>query len=85
MSLKDKVALIPGGSRGIGAATVRLFRQAGAKVVFSYLSAAPQAEALVQECGGPVDAGSCAPILAPTRRRRALAASGRPNGIPKRG
>jgi 3-oxoacyl-[acyl-carrier protein] reductase len=53
MSLKDKVALITGGSRGIGAATVRLFRQAGAKVVFSYLSAAQQAETLVQECGGP--------------------------------
>src|ERR1700736_5835275 len=53
MSLKDKVALITGGSRGIGAATVRLFRQAGEKVVFSYLSAAQQAEALVAECGGP--------------------------------
>jgi 3-oxoacyl-[acyl-carrier protein] reductase len=53
MSLAGKVALITGGSRGIGAATVRLFRQAGAKVVFSYLSAAQQAETLVLECGGP--------------------------------
>jgi 3-oxoacyl-[acyl-carrier protein] reductase len=53
MSLAGKVALITGGSRGIGAATVRLFRQAGAKVVFSYLSAAQQAETLVAECGGP--------------------------------
>jgi 3-oxoacyl-[acyl-carrier protein] reductase len=53
MSLKDKVALITGGSRGIGAATVRLFRQAGAKVAFSYLSATQQAETLVEECGGP--------------------------------
>jgi len=53
MSLAGKVALITGGSRGIGAATVRLFRQAGAKVVFSYRAATPQAETLVRECGGP--------------------------------
>ncbi len=53
MSLTGKVALITGGSRGIGAATVRLFRQAGAKVVFSYRSATRQAETIVQECGGP--------------------------------
>jgi len=50
--LTGKVALVTGGSRGIGAATVRLLRRAGARVVFSYRSAEAQAEQLVAECGG---------------------------------
>ena len=52
LSLEDKVVLVTGGSRGIGAATVRLLRQAGARVVFSYRSAETQAAELVAECGG---------------------------------
>jgi 3-oxoacyl-[acyl-carrier protein] reductase len=51
LSLSGKIALISGGSRGIGAAAVRLFTAASAKVAFSYRSARGQAEALVKECG----------------------------------
>jgi 3-oxoacyl-[acyl-carrier protein] reductase len=51
LTLNSKVVLITGGSRGIGAAVVRMFVAAGAKVVFNYQAAKAQAEALVRECG----------------------------------
>ncbi|MGA2371051.1 MAG: SDR family NAD(P)-dependent oxidoreductase [Candidatus Korobacteraceae bacterium] len=51
LSLDGKVALITGGSRGIGAAAVRMFVGAGARVAFNYLRAKTEAERLVQKCG----------------------------------
>jgi len=51
LSVQDKVAVITGGSRGIGAACVRMFVQAGAKVVFNYQRAKDAADKLVAECG----------------------------------
>lgn len=47
--LTGKVALITGGSRGIGAAIVRRFVDEGARVAFTYLSSPEKAEALVSE------------------------------------
>jgi 3-oxoacyl-[acyl-carrier protein] reductase len=52
MSLEDRVAVVTGGSRGIGAAIVRMFVKAGARVIFSYQRAEEEARQLAQECGG---------------------------------
>jgi 3-oxoacyl-[acyl-carrier protein] reductase len=54
--LDGKVTLITGGSRGIGAALVRSFVAAGARVAFTYRSSAGPAEELVGELGEDVRA-----------------------------
>src|SRR5258708_14285396 len=51
ISLAGRAALITGGSRGIGAAAVKLFAQAGADVVFSYVKAKDAAFQVQQEAG----------------------------------
>jgi 3-oxoacyl-[acyl-carrier protein] reductase len=49
ISLAGKAALITGGSRGIGAAAVKMFAQAGADVVFSFNKAKEAAQQVEQE------------------------------------
>lgn len=46
-----KVAVVTGGSRGIGAATTRLLCELGARVAFSWRAAEEEADALVEELG----------------------------------
>lgn len=50
ISLDKQVAVVTGGSRGIGAATVRLFAEAGCNVVFSYLQSTEAAKKVVKAC-----------------------------------
>src|SRR5262249_33758553 len=49
MRLKDQVALVTGGSRGIGRAIVKALAAEGARVAFVYRGNQPAAESLVQE------------------------------------
>src|SRR5271169_12216 len=48
-SLAGKVALVTGGSRGIGAASARALADQGANVAISYVASADKAEAVVKQ------------------------------------
>ncbi len=51
LALPDRIAVITGGSRGIGAATVKMFAAAGAKVLFNYQRNRTAADDVVRACG----------------------------------
>jgi len=52
--LANKVALVTGGSRGIGAAIVRKIASEGAQVAFTYSSSPEKAQAIIEEIGDQV-------------------------------
>src|SRR2546427_10893803 len=58
LSLSGKVALITGGSRGIGAAAVRMFVAAGARGMVNYEKSKAPSERLVKEIGEKKCAGN---------------------------
>ena len=67
-------ALIVGGSRGIGAAMVRLFAESGINVAFTYAQAKKEAERLAEETGSVAicaDSASSSAIEAAVARVRA--------------
>lgn len=56
MKLENKVAIVTGGTAGLGTATVKLFLDEGATVIFTYRSGKEKAQQLMEELSGkPVD------------------------------
>jgi 3-oxoacyl-[acyl-carrier protein] reductase len=76
LSLDGRVAVVTGGSRGIGAAVVRAFTAAGAKVLFNYHQARSEADRLVDECEGSARcAGIQAELSSPEASRQLVNAA----------
>lgn len=59
IDLQGRNVLLTGGSRGIGAAAVRLLHKAGASVFFTYLSDKTAAQALCRELGDRIAFAQC--------------------------
>ncbi len=68
--LNGKIALVTGGSRGIGAGIVRKLSKEGAIVVFTYLSAMDKAMALQNEI--KANGGTCLGIQADTADHQSM-------------
>ena len=70
-SLTGKVALVTGGSRGIGAASARALAKEGANVAISYVASPDKAEAVVRElkASGTVTSAMFQALTSPTLKR----------------
>jgi 3-oxoacyl-[acyl-carrier protein] reductase len=76
MTLKDQVAIVTGGSRGIGKAIVQALAKEGAKVAFVYRGSADAAKALEAEIGSAGGAAKAhqADVADPTSAERVVEA-----------
>ncbi|MDD4956773.1 MAG: 3-oxoacyl-[acyl-carrier-protein] reductase [Candidatus Omnitrophica bacterium] len=70
MLLKDKVAIITGGSRGIGEAIVRAFAAEGAAVAFNYLKSRDKADKICRDINA--DGGNALAIKADVKDFKAM-------------
>jgi 3-oxoacyl-[acyl-carrier protein] reductase len=80
LSLDGKVAVVTGGSSGIGAATVRLLAAEGARVVVGYNKGADRAAALIAELPGSGHRAMHLPLEDTAQIRRVAAAVGETYG-----